>query len=342
MVLLLGESSTWAASWFVSASPVARVLLLVAAVLAAGSLLRLFLLRGRTPEAARRPLLSLLSWWVLLAVLAVAVLGGRAAGVAVLAAISLLGWREYLALLPPSRAARRVRPWTYLLLGLHYLWIYLGWDEAVWAFLPVFGLLLLAARMVLTDETAGFIGEIAALYWGLMLVGYAFSHTARLLVLPDATNPAAGAPGWLLYVVLVTDTSDIAQALWGRSFGRRPLAPRLSPKKTWEGLLGGVATALVLALLLAPAHTPLADSPPRASRLGVTLPPWSPALAAGLLIALAGVLGDLTVSGIKRDVGAKDSGTLVPGQGGMLDRIDSLIFTAPLFYYFVQALVAVR
>jgi phosphatidate cytidylyltransferase len=137
-----------------------------------------------------------------------------------------------------------------------------------------------------------------------------------------------------LYLVLLVAISDIAQALVGRRFGRHKSAPVLSPNKSWEGFIAGVVTTTVIAVLLAPALTPLAQTPLRVGTTTLAIP-LLPAALAGLIISVMGYFGDLTISGVKRDIGVKDSGTMLPGQGGILDRIDSLIFAAPAFYYYV-------
>ncbi|MDH3592215.1 MAG: CDP-archaeol synthase, partial [Planctomycetota bacterium] len=165
--------------------------------------------------------------------------------------------------------------------------------------------------------------------WALGLVVFCFSHVAMFFLLPESINPVGGAAGWVLFLVLLTESHDIAQALWGRRFGKHKLIPHISPGKTWEGLILGTLTTLTLAVLLAPVLTPLSAS-------GRFARP----LLGGLLIAVGGLFGDLTMSAVKRDVGVKDSGTLIPGQGGLLDRIDSLTFTAPMFFYFVYFLYA--
>ncbi|WP_434737034.1 phosphatidate cytidylyltransferase, partial [Escherichia coli] len=115
--------------------------------------------------------------------------------------------------------------------------------------------------------------------------------------------------------------NDIAQYLWGKSCGRRKVVPKVSPGKTLEGLVGGVITTMIASLIIGPLLTPLN-----------TLQ----ALLAGLLIGISGFCGDVVMSAIKRDIGVKDSGKLLPGHGGLLDRIDSLIFTAPVFFYFIR------
>jgi len=127
----------------------------------------------------------------------------------------------------------------------------------------------------------------------------------------------------MLFLVVLTELNDVAQYVWGRLFGRMRVVPTVSPNKTAAGLIGGVATTMLLATLLAPLLTPLRF-------------PYS--LAAGLLIGMGGFVGDVVISAIKRDIGIKDSGTLLPGHGGILDRIDSLTYTAPLFFHFVRYL----
>jgi phosphatidate cytidylyltransferase len=124
----------------------------------------------------------------------------------------------------------------------------------------------------------------------------------------------------LLFLVLLTELNDIFQYLWGKSFGHLKIAPHVSPKKTWAGLFGGVGTTTLLAAVVGP---------------WLTFMDWQHALVAGLIIGIAGFAGDLSISAIKRDLGVKDSGTALPGHGGILDRIDSLTYTAPLFFHYV-------
>jgi phosphatidate cytidylyltransferase len=154
-----------------------------------------------------------------------------------------------------------------------------------------------------------------------MTMVFALSHVAFLLVLPAAVNPQnGGGPGLVLYLLFLTEFNDVAQYIWGRTLGRHKAIPKVSPGKTLEGLLGGVATTLVLAWLLAPRLTPLTPGE---------------SILAGVIIGFGGFVGDVVMSAVKRDLGLKDSGTLLPGHGGVLDRIDSLLYTAPLFFHFV-------
>lgn len=306
-----------------------------------GSIARWFTTRTAPPEVVRKRLASLATWWVIAVLLVLALTFGRIGGIVFFGLVSLLALKEYFALTGIGYRDWRVVGWAYLAVPLHYLWLYLGWTELFLTFIPLCVLLFMATRMVLRGKVEKFTSAASSLHWGLMLTVYCLSYAAALLTLPDKSNGVAGAAGWFLYLVLLTAASDIVQALVGRRFGRRKVAPVLSPHKTWEGLIGGIVATTGLAVFLAPILTPWADK----IELEVTVPvlawPCLPAVLAGLIISISGFFGDLTISGIKRDVGVKDSGTMLPGQGGILDRIDSLIFTAPLFYYFVRCLFVV-
>jgi phosphatidate cytidylyltransferase len=175
-------------------------------------------------------------------------------------------------------------------------------------------------RMVLIGETSGFLRAAGTLHWGLMATVFSISHVAFLLVVPRSVNPRAGGAGLVLYLVFLTQFNDVAQYLWGKALGRHKILPKVSPNKTVEGFLGGLATSLALAWLLAPWLTPF-------DRLE--------SVGAGLILGFGGFIGDVVISALKRDLGIKDSGTLLPGHGGILDRIDSLSYTAPLFFHYV-------
>jgi phosphatidate cytidylyltransferase len=260
------------------------------------------------------------TWWVMAAVFALAMALSRGISLAFFAFVSFLALKEYLSLIPTRRADRSVLLWAYLAIPLQYLWIYQRWYGMFIVFIPVYAFLLLPMRMVLIGETEGFLRAAGTLHWGLMATVFSLSHVAFLLVLPQRLNPRAGGAGLVLYLVFLTQFNDVAQYLWGRTLGRRKVLPRVSPGKTVEGLLGGLATTLLLAWLLAPRLTPFGGGE---------------ALVAGVIIGLGGFVGDVVISALKRDLGIKDSGTLLPGHGGILDRIDSLSYTAPLFFHYV-------
>ncbi len=124
-----------------------------------------------------------------------------------------------------------------------------------------------------------------------------------------------------MLLILLTQGNDVAQYILGKTLGRRKVVPRVSPGKTLGGLLGGVLTTMLIACLVGPQLTFL---------------DWKRSLLAGMIIGLGGFAGDVSISALKRDLGVKDSGTILPGHGGILDRVDSLTYTAPLFFHFVH------
>jgi phosphatidate cytidylyltransferase len=174
------------------------------------------------------------------------------------------------------------------------------------------------ALMTLMGRTEGFLRAIGMLSWGLMITVFSLGHTALLLAFGAKT---AYGTGPLLFLVALTQLNDVAQFTWGKLFGRRKIVPLVSPKKTWEGFLGGLLTTTVIAAFLGPYLTPM----PMA---------WS--ALAGFIIAASGFLGDITISAFKRDLGVKDASNLIPGHGGILDRVDSLIYAAPIFFHFMN------
>jgi phosphatidate cytidylyltransferase len=127
----------------------------------------------------------------------------------------------------------------------------------------------------------------------------------------------------LLFLLVMTQFNDVAQYVWGKSFGKHKIVPKVSPNKTWQGFIGGTLTVTLSSYFLAPYLTPLTANQ---------------GLVAGLIIALSGFIGDLVVSSVKRDLRIKDTSQFIPGHGGILDRIDSLMFTAPLFFHYLYYL----
>ncbi len=236
--------------------------------------------------------------------------------------MSFLAFKEFITLTPARRQDRWAFLWAYIAIPLQYLWAGMSWYGMFIIFIPVYLFLFLPSRMVLAGHPKGFLRATATLHWGLMTTVYSLSHMAYLLSLPDRAGPYGTVSGAsLLFLLLfLTEINDVAQFVWGKALGRHAVLPLVSPRKTLEGLLGGIGSTAVAAALLGPLFSPL--SPLRA-------------LLAGVLIGICGFLGDVVMSAVKRDVGVKDSGTLLPGHGGILDRLDSLTFTAPLFFHLI-------
>lgn len=263
------------------------------------------------------------SWWVIAGLFVGSIALGRTFIIAYFALISLLALKEYLSMIPARQADRKLHCLAYLAAALQYYWIWLGWQTLFFVFIPVFLFLIMAFCLMITSDTKGFLKAASSMHWGLMALVFLVSHIAFLLTLPDSGNPSAGSVGLLFFIVFLTQFNDVLQFIWGKLLGKTKVVPLISPSKTVEGLLGGLISTTFLAWLLAPHLTPLLR--------------WEP-LAAGAIIGLGGFAGDVMISSVKRDIGIKDAGNLIPGHGGVLDRIDSLIVSAPLFFYFVYFL----
>lgn len=266
------------------------------------------------------------SWWMMIGIFSIAMLTTRTVSVLFFALISFLALKEYFSMIPTRRVDRRVLFWAYLAIPLHYYWIYAGWYGMFIIFIPVYMFLFLPVRMLLNQQTEGFLRAVGTLNWGLMISVFTLSHAAYLLMLPALPGHAhtgAGA-GLVLALVFLTQFNDVAQYCWGKCLGgKHKVVPAVSPGKSWEGLLGGMVSTTLAAMAIGPLLTPFSIGH---------------AAAAGLLISIAGFFGDLTISAVKRDLGIKDTGALIPGHGGILDRVDSLTFTAPLFFHFTHYL----
>ncbi len=261
------------------------------------------------------------SWWLIVALCSLALMFSRAAALVFFGLVSFLALKEYLTLIPTRQTDRRVLFWAYLSIPVQYFWIGIEWYGMFIIFIPVYLFLLLPVAMVLSGETQGHLRAAGTLHWGLMSMVFSLSHLAYLLVLPEGEYPHVSGPGLVLFLLLLTELNDVAQYCWGKLLGRHKISPTVSPSKTVEGFVGGVATTVPLAALLAPWLTPFSVFD---------------ALLTGALIAVAGFFGDLSLSALKRDLGIKDSGNLLPGHGGILDRVDSLTYTAPLFFHFTR------
>lgn len=315
-------------------TPVVRLVLLgVFAVLLIASAVSMALIKLKPQKDWSELRARIRTWWVIAALVAGSLLLSPQAAIWFFALVSFLALKEFFSLIPTRRADRRVMFWAYAAIPVQYAWIATGQYGMFIIFVPVYLFLLLPTRMILIGETKGFLQAIATVQWGLMGTVFFLSHATYLLVLNIGEHPRVApawpddqvshypGPGLLLLLLVLTQCNDVAQFMWGKSFGRHKISPGVSPNKTVEGFLGGLGTTILLATLLGPAMTML-DYP----RAAIT----------GLIIGVTGLLGDLNISALKRDLGVKDAGATLPGHGGVLDRIDSLIFTAPVFFHFIR------
>jgi phosphatidate cytidylyltransferase len=284
---------------------------------AAGQALRLAVATAGARETIANVNARIGAWWMMSAAFLVATLTGGIGSLVLFGLISMLALREFVTLSPTSRADHRALAWAFfVVILLQYLLVGIEWYGLFSILIPVYAFLLVATRIVLAGETEGFLERAATIQWGLMACVYCVSYAPALMLLDiDGYDSRSGK--LLLFLVVVVQASDVLQFVWGKLAGRRRIAPTISPNKTWEGFVGGVVCATLVGTSLWWA-TPFN--------------PWQ-AAAMSLLISLAGFAGGLVMSAIKRDRGVKDYGGLLPGHGGVLDRIDSLLFAAPIFFH---------
>ena len=306
----------------------------VFAALGIGSLSRLISLYGKPQDLVSKRVGSLKTWWVIAPILAAAVVLGQFAVAVVFAIAGGLALSEYARLVSFRTKDQDLRRIALSLIPAHYLLICFGNATASMLFLPIGALIAFSISQTSVGRADGFTRAVPAWYWGVMLLVYAPSFAVMLFSVPSIQSAAVGPVGWLLYLMILTESNDIAQAFFGRHWGKQLIAPVVSPFKTWVGFYGGMLTTITLAILLAPILTSFGGT--GMSYREALTSGLATSLVAGLLISTIGYFGDINLSAVKRDVGVKDSGTLLPGQGGILDRIDSLTFTAPAFYCFVK------
>ncbi len=281
-------------------------------------------LRRANPEKDYRELADRTkSWWVMITIFSVATLISPLASIIFFGLVSFLAFKEYVSIIELRKADRRILFWAYLTIPIQYYFVATGWYGMFIVFIPVWVYFLLPLRFIVQGETQGFLRSVSTITWGLMMTVFSISHVAMLMNLTTpagAASSLAGGAGLVLFLAVLNQGNDVAQYVWGKMLGRHKIVPTVSPKKTWEGFLGGVVTSMAVAAILGPFLTPFSL-------------PFS--LMIGAVIAVTGFIGDVTFSALKRDLNLKDTGSFIPGHGGILDRIDSLSLCAPVFYHIV-------
>lgn len=298
----------------------------------------------RQPESTANPAvvrtfnLRVRAWWMMCAILIAGFLLGYVATVILFGFISFWALREFITMTPTRRGDHRSLFATFFLFTpLQYFLVAMG--EKYYGFytvmIPVYASLFIPAQIAISGDPKRFLERVAKIQAGLLICVYSLSHAPALLA-PDlelttgvagqrwiigATDPPTygSKAGLLFFFVLMVQLNDVFQYMWTQLLGKRVIAPQINASRTWEGLIGGVLSTTLAGLLFSWA-TPFSY--------------WAGPIAG--LVALAGFAGSMTMSGIKRDRGVKDYGTLVSGHAGVLDRIDSLCFAAPVFFHITR------
>ncbi len=260
------------------------------------------------------------AWWMMVAIFGLAMATGGIGSIVLFALTSFLALREFITLTPTRAGDHRTLFWIFfIILPLQYYLITIKWYALFSILIPVYAFLFIPIRSAISGDCENFLERTAKIQWGLMVCVYCISHVPALLTLEIPGY--IGQNGKLMfYFVLVAQISDVMQYVWGKLFGRHKIAPNVSPNKTWEGFIGGIASATLIGAGLWWAT------------------PFTPLQSAGmsLVITLMGFCGGLVMSAIKRDRRVKDYGNMIEGHGGVMDRIDSLCFAAPVFFHFTR------
>lgn len=260
------------------------------------------------------------AWWVMCGVILSAIAIGYGATIIFFALISFLGLREFITLTPTKPADHRTLFWIFFIFTpLQYLLIYQHWYGLFSIFIPVYVFLLIPLRIVLSGDYHDFLARTAKIQWGMMICTYCISYAPALLTLSIPHYEGQQAL-LLIFMILIVQLSDVLQYVWGKLIGKRPIAPKISPNKTWEGFWGGILSASLIGTSL------YWITPFQAWQAGII----------SFIITLAGFAGGLCMSAIKRDRGVKDFGSLIEGHGGVMDRIDSICFAAPIFFHITR------
>lgn len=296
----------------------------VLGVLVLASLVSWILRRRYSPDGSNLAIENLdariMSWWGMVILMALAFMAGNAGVIVLFAVCSFAALREFVTL----TNTRRADHWAlatafFVVLPVQYILVWQNWYGLYSIFIPVYAFLFMPILAALRGDTRFFLVRIAETQWALMICVFCASHVPALLSL-EIEGYAGRNVLLIAFLVIVVQSSDVLQYIWGKLCGKRKIAPRLSPSKTVEGAVGGILSASLLG----------------ASLFWITPFSFLQAGALSFVIGLMGFFGGLVLSAIKRDRGVKDWGHLIAGHGGFIDRLDSVVFSAPVFFHLVR------
>ena len=299
---------------------IAGVFALLIVATAAGRIMSRQFTSGAARDTVRNINARIRAWWVMVLFFVIGVAAGTAWSILLFGLISFLALREFVTLAPTRPGDHRVLVWCFFIVTpVQYYLVWIEWYGLFTILIPIYVSILLAIRAAVAGDTERFLERAAITQWGLLICVYFVSCVPALLLLRIPGYERQNAT-LMFFLVLVVQLSDVLQYVWGKSIGRHQVAPDVSPSKTWEGLIGGVAsaTAVGTAIWWATPFTPIE------------------AALMAFVICVMGFAGGLIMSAIKRSRGVKDYGTLIDGHGGILDRIDSLCFAAPVFLHLTR------
>lgn len=242
--------------------------------------------------------------------------------------VCYLSFHEFIKSVDIREADKNVITFAYLMIPFQFIFIWLNWYGMAIVFIPIYIFLTIPLFLILSKEPQGYLKSVAVLYWAMIASVFCLSHIAMLFTLPvDNQNHTFNAISLIFYLLFLTEINDVLQYVWGKTLGKKMLKnkilPTISPNKTLAGFIGGVISTTIIAYFTSRYFTPFNHLE---------------SIGLGLIISMGGFVGDVCMSAIKRDLGVKDYSSLLPGHGGILDRVDSLIYTAPLFFHYLRYL----
>ena len=256
------------------------------------------------------------SWWKIAIGITVVATAPAIIGTIVIAYVVFVALREMLSIIPLRTADRIVLVASYFAIPIQFYLAYKNYYYLFQIFIPLVMFVCVSIILVLTGETNRIGRSMAIIPTILILTVYMPSHMVLLfhVNVPEFT---VGAGGLIVFLITITASNDIFQFTWGKLLGKRKILPKISPNKTWAGFIGGVITSSLLGIVLS-FLTPLN---------------YIESFYVGLSLGIIGFVGDSIISAVKRDLKIKDTDDLIPGHGGAMDRLDSIVLTTPAFYY---------
>lgn len=232
--------------------------------------------------------------------------------------LGLLGFREIIKNSTGLKVPRELLWLSYAMIVLQFVATSLSHNVMSLMVIPFLGIIILTVFCILYEDTETTVKAPPFILYTMMLTSSGFAHLSYLFSMQTAPG-GSSTQGLLIYFIFLTQFNDVLQFIWGTIFGKRLISPVISPKKTWEGLLGAMATSMAIAQALK------------------FLTPFNTiqSLVIGFILPLFGFWGDLTISALKRNLKVKDMGDLIPGMGGILDRVDSILLSSIVYFYLI-------
>jgi len=256
------------------------------------------------------------TWWGMFVIFCFATLFNTTVSLIAVMILSAVTLKEYFSMIKTRKSDRRIFLWSYLMIPLHFYWIYIGWYGMFIVFIPIYVFLFLPLPRIIGKGTVGFLKSVSFTQWGLMLMVFGLSHIAYF---PIATPVYGG--NLVLYLITLTQLNDVIQYLATMYIGKRKIVPTANAYISWEGFIAGLIITTCISYLIFPYLTPLTPI------FGII---------SGVLISVAGFIGSLTFSVLKRDLLIDDQEKWEKLKGRYLSRIDSLTYTAPIFFHVIR------